>query len=111
MFAALPIVAVNVVSAVFHGLLLLAGFAILKKIKSWPRVFILALGLAIVSIALSLVGILLQGWERASTIIVPGGELFAFISLPIIINAVITMTITMAAVYGLFVVSGKYKSV
>jgi hypothetical protein len=106
---ALPVIFVTILSAGFYGLLLLAGFAILKQIKSWPLVFVLAFGMATVSIAMSSMAYLLQGWERAAAMFIPGGEYFAVVGLPMMINAVITMTIIMASAYGLFVASGKQR--
>jgi hypothetical protein len=111
MIEALPALAFSTLTAVLHGGLMVAGFAILKQIKSWALVVLLALGMAAISIAMSTAAILLQGWERASQIILPSGELFAAIALPMIVNALVSMLIIITAAYAFFVEPGNTKNV
>jgi hypothetical protein len=108
---ALPAIFFNILTAILHGGLIVAGFAILKQIKSWLLVVLLALGMALFSIAMSFAAFLFQGWERASQMIVPGGELFAAIGLPMIFNALISMLIVTSAAYAFFVEPGNRKNV
>jgi hypothetical protein len=111
MIEALPVVLVNILTAVLHGGLIVAGFAILKQLKSWILVLVLSLCMALFSIVMSFGAFLLQGWERASQMIVPGGELFAVVALPMIVNALISMLIIMTAAYALLVEPGNRKNV
>lgn len=111
MIEALPVILVNILTAVLHGGLIVAGFAILKQIKSWILVLVLSLGMALFSIAMSFGAFLLQGWERASQMIIPGGDLFAVVALPMIFNALISMMIIMTAAYAFFVEPGNKNNV
>jgi hypothetical protein len=108
---ALAAIMFNILVAVLHGGLIVAGFAILKQIKSWLLVLVLSLGMALFSILMSFAAYLLQGWERASQMIVPGGELFAVVALPMMFNALISMLIIMTAAYALLVEPGNRKNV
>jgi hypothetical protein len=111
MLEVLPAIFFNTLTAVLHAALIVIGFAILKHIKSWWLVVLLSLGLAVFSVAFSFAAFLVQGWERASQLVVPGGELFAAVGLPIIISALISILITLSAAYAFFVEPGIKKNV
>jgi hypothetical protein len=111
MFEVLPIIVFNTITALLHGGLIVAGFAILKRITSWAVVLLLAIGMAVSSVALSFAGFLLQGWEQASRMLLPGGDMFATVGLPTVLSATLSMLIIFTAAYGLFVQPGNEKNV
>jgi hypothetical protein len=107
---AFPVILVSIFNAVLHGGIYVVGFAILKSIRNWGLVVLLALGMATLSVAATFSTLMFQGWERASQMIVPGGELFAAVGLPMVITATVSMLIILTAAYGLFVEPGKHKN-
>lgn len=107
---ALPVILVSILNAVLHGGLCVVGFAFLKSMKNWAFVILLALCMAALSIASSFSTLMFQGWGRASQMIVPGGDLFAVVGLPMVVTATVTMLIIMSAAYALFVEPGKHKN-
>jgi hypothetical protein len=111
MIEALPTILVQVFMTLFHGGLIVAGFAILRVIKSWPIVLLLALGLSVFSLCLTAVGFLLQGWDQASKFLLPGGDFFAVHTVPIIIGSLVTHLMIMSAAYAFFVEPGNRKNV
>jgi hypothetical protein len=110
-FEALPAIIVQVIMSLLHAGVTVAGFAILRAIRSWPIVFVLALGLSALSLALTAGGFLMQGWEQASKFLLPSGELFAFHTLPIAIGSILTNVLVMSAAYAFFVEPGNRKHV
>jgi hypothetical protein len=111
MLEALPAILVQMFMAILHGGLTVAGFAILRVIKSWPVVFLLSLGLSVFSLCLTAAGFLLQGWDQASKFLLPDGDFFAVHTVPIIIASVLTNLMIMSAAYAFFVEPGNRKNV
>jgi hypothetical protein len=108
---ALVPLAVTSVMALIHAAIVVAGIMLVKSARSWAVVFLIAAGVIIFSVALSSAGFLLQGSERAASILLPGGEMFPFVFMPIVINAVISTVTIMCVVYSLFVEPGNQKHV
>jgi hypothetical protein len=108
---ALPIFVFNFISSIFHGLIFVLGFVLLKYAKNWLSVLGLVLGVIAVSVCLTLATFFFQGAERAWSMMVPGGEMFAVMGLPVIISAVISTMMIMFSAYILFVEPGNQKNV
>jgi hypothetical protein len=111
MFEALPGIAVQVFMALIHGGVTVSGLAILKAIRNWPMVLLLSFGMSILSISLTAVSFLLQGWPQASEFLLPGGQFFLFHTLPLIIGTLLTNILVMCAAYALFVEPGNREHV
>jgi hypothetical protein len=111
MFEALPAILVQVFMTLLHGGVTVAGFAVLRVIKSWPIVWLLALGLSIFSLLFTAFSFLMQGWDQASKFLLPGGDLFFFHTLPIVIGSVLANLMIMSAAYAFFVEPGNRKNV
>lgn len=105
----LPIFAYNAVIAIFHGLLFVAGLALIKQAKSWWVVAAIVLGMVLFSIAATAATFFLQGSERAWSMLSPSGEMFAIVFVPVLINVFVSTSIIMFTAYGLFVAPGNQK--
>ncbi len=108
---ALPSILFSAFTSIIYSGLMIAGLMLVKSAKSWAHVAATALGVAAFVLAMNFGTHLLQGWERAKSMMLPGGEMFSFIGLPIVINSFITITALFCAVYGLFVLPGREKNV
>ncbi len=111
MVDAFPIVVFNVLSSLFHGLLFVVGFILLKHAKNWLSVLGLVLALITTNVLLTFATFFLQGSERAWSMMSPGGEMFAIMGLPVIISAAISTMMIMFSAYILFVEPGNQKNV
>jgi hypothetical protein len=103
----LPHLLLNVFGFAVHAGIFIVGLMLLQRVNSWGAAVAIALGVTVVNIALSLASYMLQGWERASQLILPSGDMFPFVTLPMIIGTAISTLMMMMAVYGLFVEPGK----
>jgi hypothetical protein len=99
----LPNLLLNVASFAVHAGVFIVGLMLLQRVKSWGAAVGIASGVIVVNVLLSLATYLLQGWERASQLILPSGDMFPFVTLPMILGTAISTLMTMLAVYGLFV--------
>lgn len=106
----LPVFSVAVM-ALIHGAFLLVALILVKVASSWLIAAAITFGLCVFSIGLTAAGFLLQGLERASSILLPSGEMFAFVFLPTIVSTVIFSVVTIFTTYGLFVAPGAQKHV
>jgi hypothetical protein len=103
----LPFLMSQFVGTAIHAGVFIIGLMLLKQASGWGVVAAIAVGVALLNSALTMVSYLLQGWERASQMILPSGDMFAFVTLPMAIGTVIFTLMTMFAAYGLFVEPGK----
>jgi hypothetical protein len=103
----LPLLLSSLIGTAVHAGVFIVGLMLLKQAKGWGMVAAIGVGVALLNSALTMVTYLLQGWDRASQMIMPSGEMFTFVTLPMIITTVMFTLMTMLAVYGLFVEPGK----
>jgi hypothetical protein len=99
----LPHLFLNVFGFAVHAGVFIVGLMLLQRASSWGAAVAIASGVIVVNVLLSLASFLVQGWERALQLILPSGDMFSFVTLPMIIGTAISNLMTMLAVYGLFV--------
>jgi hypothetical protein len=95
------------VGTAIHAGVFIIGLMLVKQASGWGLVAAIAIGVALLKSALTMVSYLLQGWERALQMILPSGDMFAFVTIPMVIGNVIFTLMTMLAAYGMFVEPGK----
>jgi hypothetical protein len=103
----LPFMLSQFVGTAIHAGVFILGLMLVKQASGWGVATAIAIGVALLNSALTMVSYLLQGWERASQMILPSGDMFAFVTIPMVIGTIIFTLMTMLAAYGLFVESGK----